>query len=342
MKKIFVALLACMLWSPDLSAQTPYYQGKTIKIVVGYLAGDGYDLWARLLARHMDRHIPGNPNIIVQNMPGAGSVLAANYVYGAAKPDGLTIGAIGPSLYLDQLMGRKGIQFDWAKFTWLGSPEPTDFVFFIRSDTGFQTVDDIRKAAKPPKCSGTVKGSSGYFVPRILTEALGAEVGVILGYKGGAAQDLAVEQGEVVCRSLSIQTFFAREPFHTWRKQNFVRVLVQLGVKRDYRLPDAPTIYELMERHKTPQVMRRVVRTILAGGTIGRPFIAPPGMPVEGIRALRQAFMETMRDAKFQGDAERIGLKVNPSSGEDLEALGKEVMSQPGEITERMKKLLSD
>jgi tripartite-type tricarboxylate transporter receptor subunit TctC len=340
MKKIVLALLACMLWSPDVFAQAPYYQGKTIRIVVGYLPGDGYDLWARLFARHMDRYIPGHPNIIVQNMPGAGSVIAANYVYSAAKPDGLTIGAIGPSLYLDQLLGRKGIQFDWAKFTWLGSPEPTDFVFFIRSDTGFQTVEDIRRAKAPPKCSGTVKGSSGYFVPRILTEALGAETDVILGYQGGAAQDLAVERGEVVCRSLTIQTFFAREPFHTWREKAFVKVLVQLGVERHPKLPDVPTVYELMEKHNTPEVTRRVVRTILAGGTIGRPFIASPGMPVEGVRTLRQAFMETMRDPKFRGEAERIGLELKPYSGEDLEALVKEVMSAPPEVIKQIKKIL--
>ena len=188
-------------------AQTPFYQGKTITIVVGYLAGDGYDIWARLLAAHMGKHIPGNPGMIAQNMPGAGSMIAANHIYNVSKPDGLTMASIGPSLYLDQLIGKKEVQFDWARFGWVGSTENTPWLFYMNSNTPFKSINDVRKAKEAPKCSATGSGTSGHFIPKLLEEAVGAKFTVVMGYQGGAEQDLAFERGEVVCRALSIPTF---------------------------------------------------------------------------------------------------------------------------------------
>src|SRR5678816_171004 len=146
MKKALFALLLFLLGSGIVSAQVPYFQGKTITIIVGYLAGDGYDIWARLLAAHMGKHIPGNPGIIAQNMPGAGSMIAANNVFNVAKPDGLTMASIGPSLYLDQLIGKKEVQFDWAKFGWVGSTENTPWLFYMSTTTPFKSIEDVRKA----------------------------------------------------------------------------------------------------------------------------------------------------------------------------------------------------
>jgi len=321
-------------------AQAPFYQGKNITIVVGYLAGDGYDIWARLLAAHIARHIAGTPNIIVQNMPGAGSRIAANYVYNVAKPDGLTLGAIGPSLYFDQLIGQKEVQFDWAKFTWIGSTEKTPFLFYMRTNSPHKTLEDIRRAPEPPKCSATSTGTSGHFVPRLLEEALGAKFRLVMGYKGGGEQDLAFERGEVDCRSLSIPTFFAREPFGTWRKKNLVRVLVQTGRKRDAKLPDVPTVFELMNEHKTPESTQRLVAVVLASGDLGRPFIAPPAVPADRVKILRAAFTKTMNDPVFLDDVKKKKLEADPSSGEELEALAKEAIAQPPEVIERMKRLL--
>ena len=148
-------------------AQANFYQGKTITMVVSSTVGGGYDLWARLMARHIVKHIPGNPSIIVQNMPGAGNIIGANYVYGIAKPDGLTLGAVNPALYFDQLVGRSEVKFDWGKFNWIGSPEKNDIVHYIRADSPFKTFEDLRNAKEAPKCGSTGTGSTGhYMAPR--------------------------------------------------------------------------------------------------------------------------------------------------------------------------------
>jgi tripartite-type tricarboxylate transporter receptor subunit TctC len=342
MKKAAIVLLLLFLSPATVRAQGPYFLGKTVTIVVGYQAGDGYDIWARLLAAHIGKHIPGNPGAVVQNMPGAGSMIAANYIYNVAKPDGLTLGAIGPSLYIDQLVGKKEVQFDWAKFGWVGSTENTPWLLYMKTETPYKTMEDVRRASQPPKCSATGTGTSGHFIPKLLEEALGAKFDLVMGYKGGAEQDLAFERGEVVCRSLSIPTFFAREPFTTWRKKNMVRILMQTGRKRDPRMPDVPTIHELMNEYKTPAVTRSLVMVILAGGDLGRPFITPPGLAIERLKTLRDAFQKTMTDPAFLADVKTRKLEADPDFGEELETIAKEAVNQPREVVDKMKKLLGD
>jgi len=344
MKRALLTLLLIIsaLASAPAQAQAPFYHGKTITIIVGYLAGDGYDIWARLLAAHLGKHIPGNPGMVVQNMPGAGSMIAANHIYNVAKPDGLTMASIGPSLYLDQVVGKKEVQFDWAKFGWVGSTENTPWLLYMNSNTPYKTIDDVRKAKEAPKCSATSTGTSGHFIPKLLEEAMGAKFSVVMGYQGGAEQDLAFERGEVVCRALSIPTFFAREPFTTWRKKNMVRILLQTGRKRDAKMPDVPTIHELMNEYKTPPATRLLVTAILASGDLGRPFITPPAIAPDRLKTLRDAFRKTMSDAGFLADVKARKFEIDPDYGEDLETLAKEIVSQPREIAERMKKLLSE
>jgi len=341
-RKLPLALTSFLLAIGSAVAQTPYYQGKTVTIIVGYQAGDGYDIWARLLAAHMAKHIPGNPSMIVQNMPGAGSMIAANYVYNVSKPDGLTLGSIGPSLYLDQLVGKKEVHFDWAKFGWIGSPENTPWLLYMKSDTPYKSIEDVRKASQPPKCSATGTGTSGHFIPKLLEEALGAKFNVVMGYQGGAEQDLAFERGEVVCRALSIPTFFAREPFNTWRKNKLVRVLVQTGRKRDPRAPDVPTIHELMNDYKTPAGTRSLVSTVLASGDLGRPFVVPPGLPADRLKILRDAFQKTMSDPAFLADVKNRKFEIDPNTGEELEPIAKSVVAQPRDVIEHMKKILGE
>jgi tripartite-type tricarboxylate transporter receptor subunit TctC len=340
MKKILLAIFVLLVWSTILEAQAPFYQGKTVTIVVGYLPGDGYDVWSRLLAAHISKHVPGEPNVIVQNMAGAGSMIAANYVYNVAKPDGLTLGSIGPSLYFDQLVGKPEVQFDWAKFAWIGSTEKTSWLLYMRTDAPYRTLEDIRKASEPPKCSATGTGTSGHFVPRLLEEALGLKFRLVMGYKGGGEQDLALERGEVQCRSLSIPTFFSREPFGTWRKTNLIRILIQTGRNRDPRAADVPTIFELMKEYKTPESTRRLVTVILASGDLGRPFVAPPGVPQERVRILREAFTKTMNDPAFLDEVKKKKLEADPTRGDELEAIAREAVAQPQEVIERMKKIL--
>jgi len=341
MRRTLLALLLLLLgWTYTAEAQTPYYQGKTITIVVGTVAGDFYDLYARVIGAHMTKHIPGNPNVIVQNMPGAGHIIAANYVYNVAKPDGLTLRGTQPNLYIDQLIGRPEIKFDWAKFTWIGNASRTADLLYMRADAPYKNVEDVRKAKEPPKCGATGTGTTGYTVPKLLEETIGTKFNMVLGYKGGSEVDLAVERGELQCRAFSIAAYFGREPFHTWRKTGFVRVLVQLGMRRDDKLADVPTLNELMDKYKTPEPGRRLTKLITSSEVFQRPYVGPPGMSPEHTRILRDAFIKTLKDPAFLEDVQKKKLEVEATSGDEMEVLAKEMMSQPPDTVERLKKLL--
>ena len=338
---ILILVLALALgWSSTLLAQAPFYQGKTIRLVAGTPAGSVYDLYARLVAQFIPKHIPGTPNVIVQNMPGVASMVAANYIYGVAKPDGLTIGSIQPALYFDQLVGRKEVQFEWQKFSWIGNTTVSHHLLYMRSDTPYKTVEDIRKASTPPKCGAEGTASSAYYLPKLLEETIGAKFNIVTGYNSGTDVDLAVERGEVQCRAFTIAAFFAREPFHTWRQKGFVRVIIQTGKKRDAKLPETPTLDELMNQHRTADSARRLAAVILASNEIGRPIVATPGIPADRVKILREAFMRSVRDPELLDDAKKKRLDLDPVPGEELEALAKEIVAQPPEVIERMKKLL--
>ncbi|MGE5218069.1 MAG: Bug family tripartite tricarboxylate transporter substrate binding protein [Chloroflexota bacterium] len=333
--------IALGLWSLAAIAQEPFYKGKTITILAGTGAGNVYDLYARLFARHLGKYIPGNPDIIVQNMPGAASMIAANYLYNISKPDGLTIGAIFPALYFDQLVGRKEVKFDWSKFIWLGSPVKSEHLFYMRADAPYKSIHDIVKTTNPPKCGATGTASTAYYVPKLLDQVIGTNFDVVLGYKTGTDIDLAVEKGEVICRAFTITAFFAREPFFTWMKKKFVRILVQSGKKRDRRLADVPTVFELMDQYKTNDAGRRLANLVLAGGEFGRPYVLPPNTQPDRARVIREAFTKTIQDEAAIADGKQTQLEFDPSMGESLQTLAKEVIDQPPEIVGRLKKLLT-
>lgn len=328
-------------YAPTAMAEDPFYKGKTITILAGTGAGNVYDLYARLFARHLGKYIPGNPDIIVQNMPGAASMIAANYLYNISKPDGLTIGAIFPALYFDQLVGRREVRFDWSKFIWLGSPVKSEHLFYMRADAPYKSIHDIVKTANPPKCGATGTASTAYYVPKLLDQVIGTNFEVVLGYKTGTDIDLAVEKGEVICRAFTITAFFAREPFFTWMKKKFVRILVQSGKKRDRRLADVPTVFELMDLYKTNDAGRRLANLVLAGGEFGRPYILPPDTPPDRARVIREAFAKTIQDEATIADGKQTQLEFEPSTAESLQTLAKEVIDQPPKIVGRLKKLLT-
>jgi tripartite-type tricarboxylate transporter receptor subunit TctC len=332
--------LALILWSSAGVAQTPYYAGKTITIVAGTKAGDVYDLYARLFAQHMPKYIPGNPNIIVQNMAGAASMIAANFVYNVANPDGLTIGAIFPALYFDQVVRRPEVKYDWSKFAWIGSPVTSNHLLYMRADSPFKTIHDVVKASPPPKCGATGTSSTAYYIPKLLDETIGTNFEIVLGYQSGQDIDLAVERNEVVCRSFTLTAFFAREPFTTWRKKKFVNVLMQTGRKRDQRIKDVPTIYELMEQYKTAQAGRSLATLVLAAGDFGRPYVLPPNTPAAHVKTIREAFGKTLNDEAVKADAAKKKLELDPTTFDELEKLAKEVTSQSPDIVTRMKQLL--
>ncbi|MEK6601569.1 MAG: tripartite tricarboxylate transporter substrate-binding protein, partial [Candidatus Binatota bacterium] len=208
----------------NLHAQAePFYKGKTIKVIAGTTPGALYDQWARIIASHIGKYIPGNPETIVQNMPGAGHQIAANYLYKVAKPDGLTvIGSVIPTLYLNQLIGRKEVQYDWAKFAFIGSPVKGEQQMMMRADAPYKSIEDIRDTKEPPKCGSPGTGGTDYIFSRLLEETFPPlKIHTVLGYPGGTEIDLAIERGEVICRSFTIEAFSSREPYETWRKKGF-------------------------------------------------------------------------------------------------------------------------
>ena len=317
-----------------------FFKGKSVRLLVGTSAGGAMDDWGRFVALYLGRHIPGGPDIVVQNMPGAGTVIAANYIYNIAKPDGLTLGVVNPSIYIDQLLAAKEVRFDWPKFSWIGSPERVDQVLFIRADTPYKTLEDIRKAAEPPRCAALARAGLGYFLPKLLEEGLGLKIHMVLGYGGGGEMNLAIEKGEVHCRAGTVSAYVGREPTRTWAKTGFVRALAQSGATRYPKLPEVPTIYELMESYKAPNATKRLAKVMLSSGDLGRPFIGPPGMPADRVKILREAFTKTMNDATLLADAKKRQWDVDPLTGEELEATAKDIMVQPPEVIESMKNLL--
>jgi tripartite-type tricarboxylate transporter receptor subunit TctC len=336
---VYFAALASLFDAASVSAQANFYQGKTVTVVVGSAPGGLYDLWGRLLARTMGKYIPGNPNMLVQNMPGAGSIVAANYLYGVAKPDGLTIGMFQTHLYLMQMVGQSEVKFDVRRMNWLGSQEKGQMMLYIRADSPHKSIDDIVKAKEPPKCGGSGTADQTALLTRLLEETVGAKFTRVLGYKGGSEVDLAMERGEVVCRATRITVHFSREPFLSWDKKGFDRHLVQAGSKRDARLPEVPTLFELMDKYKTPEVGRRLARVVLAGDELGRPMVAPPGVPADRVKLLRDAYAKSLKDADLIAEVQKSRLDMEPSSGEEIQTLYKELMDQPREVIERVKKL---
>jgi len=346
MKKIFFCvsfLFGFPLFSSVThAASDDFFKGKAIRLVVGTSVGGAMDDWGRFVAQYLGKHIPGSPDIVVQNMPGAGTAIAANYIYNVAKPDGMTLGLVNPAIYIDQLLGAKEVKFDWPKFSWIGSPERIDQVLFIRTDTPYKTLEDMRKATEPPRCAALARSGAGYFLPKLLEEGLGVKIHMVVGYGGGGEMNLAIEKGEVQCRAGTVSAYVGREPTRTWIKTGFVRALAQSGAKRYPKLPDVPTIYELMETYKSPDATKRVAKVLLSSGDIGRPFIGSPGMPAERVKTLREAFMKTMNDPALLADAKKREWDVDPLGGEELEAIAKDIMVQPPEVIERMKKLLEN
>lgn len=338
---------ACLLITIFVSAAArgqsePFYNGKTVRVIVGFTSGGFYDRWARLLARYMPKYIPGNPNFVVQNMPGASSVIAANYVYNVAKSDGLTLLVPINSLYLDQIVGRKEVQFDVRKLEFVGTQEKAPTMLYFRADSPFKTVADIIQAKEPPKCGSTGTASTGYLIARLMDEAFKAKLNTVTGYQGGSEIDVAVERGEIVCRGMDIPPHFGREPFDSWHKRGFDRHILQGGQKRDPRMPDTPTLFELMDQYNSPEVMRRVTRIVLGSGEFGRPMLAGPGTPPERLRTLRDAYAKAMRDPGLIEEAKKGQMDMEYTSGEELQTLLKEIMNQPRDVLDRVKKILTE
>jgi tripartite-type tricarboxylate transporter receptor subunit TctC len=337
---LLVTLSFASIFSARAHAQqTLFYKDKTIRIIVGFTSGGLYDQYARILSRHMARHIPGNPNILVQNMPGAGSLTATNYLYGVARPDGLTLGMPGSGIYLDQLLGRKEATFDVRKLAWIGSVDQRDLLLYMRGDAPWKSIEDVMNSKEAPKCGSTGTSDLTTIVNNVLEETLGVKFQEVRGYPGGVEIDLALEKGEIHCRGTGITTHFAREPYFTWHKTGFDRHLVQTGNKKDPRLPDAPTLVDLMDKKKTSSFSRSVAKVMLVSATLGRPMIATPGTPPDRIKILRDAYWKAFKEPEVIEDAKKTKLDLEVLPGAEVEAQIHEVMNQPKDVIERVKKL---
>jgi tripartite-type tricarboxylate transporter receptor subunit TctC len=290
----------------------------------------------------MPKHIPGKPNMVVQNMPGIVGIVAANYGYNVAAADGLTLVMVQRHVYLEQLSERKEVKFDLRRFDWIGSPDKSVPLLSIRADSPYKTIDDILKSANPPKCGASSRSDLTFSMSKVMEVALGGTVDLVVGYSDGNRVNFAIEHGEVVCRVTSLDVHIDREAFQTWNKTGFVKPLLLFGRKRDPRVSDVPTIYELMEQKRTPELNRRVAEAILAGNQLGRPMVAPPGTPPEAVKILRTAYMNVFSDPHFLAEVKRLKIAKDPSPGEDLQNVIRQVMDQPQDVIARLKPLLAN
>ena len=213
---------------------------------------------------------------------------------------------------------------------------------YIRTDGPYKSLEDIRKAAEPPRCAALARSSFGYFLPRLLEEGLGLKINIVAGYGGGGDMNLAIEKGEVHCRTGTVSAYVGREPTRTWIKTGFVRAFVQSGATRYPKLPDVPTIHELLDAHKASEATKRVAKVMLASGDLGRPFIAPPGTPADLLKILRAAFAKSLNDPDLLADAKKRGWDLDITAGEELETLTKDIMIQPPEVIDRVKKMIGN
>jgi tripartite-type tricarboxylate transporter receptor subunit TctC len=314
MRLFAIALAACILASPvpagaDDKAIADFYVGKTFTVTVGFSPGGIFDLYARILARHIGQHIPGKPNVIVQNLPGAGGRRLANAFQLVGPNDGTALGITTPGVVTDQVMNAEGVQYDLQKFHWIGSPADEVNVLWVWHTTPVKTVEDVRQREVP--LSSTGQGSPNYFVPRILNQLLGTNFKVITGYPGANEADLAIERGEVAGR---VSGWTGLKNTGDWVAAGKTNVLVQQGLRKAPELMDKPLLPEL-GRNDTERSVYEFLSLVPA---LGRPFFMPPGTPPERAVAIRRAFEATMKDPGFLDEARRGKLDVAPLTGEDL------------------------
>lgn len=299
-----------------------FYRGKTITLIVGFTAGGGYDTTARTLAPYLKKHLPGNPNIVVQNLDGAGSLKATNHLYNVAPKDGTVIGTFSRGMPTEPLFGNTAAQFDAAKFSWLGSTSNEYSVILATQTSPVKKFADLQKSDFT--VGGEGSGSDSDVYAMLLKNMFGAKIKLVTGYPGTAELMLAVERGEVDGRaSWSWSSLKATKP--TWLSEKKVNLLAQLNLTKNPELPDVPLIMDLATNDK----QRQILKLVLARQTMGRPFAAPPGIPEDRKQALRKAFDDSVKDPEFLAEAAKRKMDINPVSGVEIEKLIAELYRTP-------------
>ena len=335
--KLIVALLGLLLFSASeqVFAQANFYEGKTIRFIVGFSAGGGYDAYTRTIARHMGKHVPGNPVFVVDNMPGAGSLISANYSYKVAKPDGLIIGHFIGGLFLQQLLGKPGVEFDSLKFEYIGVPAQDNFILGVAKSTGITAPEKWITSKQVVKFGGVATGSGTDDFPNLLKATISLPIQMVSGYKGTADIRLAFNSGEIAGLSNSWESTKS-----TWKKEletgDFVPVL-QVTNKPHPELPKLPLAVNLARTDDAKKLIQTVARV---HGPSVRPYVVPPGTPKDRVQILRKAFMDTMKDPEFLAEAKKASLDINPDDGAELEQNVKDIFKLDQSLIAKLKEIL--
>jgi tripartite-type tricarboxylate transporter receptor subunit TctC len=335
LRAALAAAIAILATASIVNAQTPaeFYKGRTVELYIGYSVGGGYDLYARVLARHIGKHIPGNPTVVPKNMEGAGSLRLANWLAQVAPRDGSVFGTVGRGVPFDPLLGLPGTQFKATDFSWIGSSNNEVSICASWETSKITKIEDVFTTQMV--IGGTGPSDDTVQFPQVLNGVLGTKFKIVSGYPGGNDVVLAMERGEVEGRcGWSWSTILATHA--DWVKDKKIHILVQLALEKSPDLPNVPLIADMA---KTPDE-KQIIKLIFARQVIGRPYFAPPGIPKDRLEALRKAFMETMTDKEFLADAQKSKLEISPVPGDKVEALMKEVYETPPAVAQKAGALL--
>ena len=331
MKKPVVILSALAFAAPALAQETIT---RPITIYVAGTAGGGIDLYARLVGRHLGRHVPGNPSVNVQDMPGAGGIRAANFLADSAPKDGTALTTFPGGPLIEPLIGARNPGYDMSKFNWIGAVSRDVSLCVSWGPTPFKTIDDAKK--QEMVLAGTGAGSETDTYPLILNDTIGTKFRLITGYLGSKETFMAIEGGEVHGRcGLTLSSLEASKP--DWLRDHLVNVILQLGFEKNPKAGDAPLIFDLL----TKEADKQLFALFLTGTAMGRPFAAPPGTPPGKVELLRKAFDDTMKDPEFLADGKTMQAEISPTSGAEAQALIARVYATPRDVVERAKRLIT-
>jgi len=331
----FGVLLLLGTPAKSIFAQDSFYKGKTIRLIVGLAPGGGFDTYSRVIARQMSKHISGNPTIVVENMPGAASLLSANYLYRVAKPDGLTIGNFIGGLSFQQLLGLPGVEFDAPKFEFLGVPAQDNFMIGVAKSTGITSVEQWKASGKVIKIGGVAPGGGTDDIPKVLKATLDLPLQLVSGYKGTGPVRLAFNAGEVQGACNSWESFKS-----TWRaemERGDVVLLVQGNLKPHPEVPNVPWAVDLA---KSEDAKKMILTSARVSGVLNRFYALPPGTPKSRVNLLRKAFMETMKDPEFLAETKKARLDLDPIDGAEIEKQVRELFKLEPALVAKMKEIL--
>lgn len=323
----FVFAVVTSGFMPAAQAQTPFYTGKTITVYCGYTPGGSYDLYARMMARFIGKHIPGHPAVVVQNMPGAGSLKAANFLYEAAPKDGTALGVIVESHALEQAIKNKVVRYDASKFTYIGRAASSNNVFLVWHTSPVQSFEEAKH--KEVTTASTGPGSIAETVPQLTNALLGTKFKIITGYPASTEGMMAMERGETNGASTSWTAVKVTK--QDWLREKKIKVILQTAPERAADLPDAPSLGEIGKTEEDKQVFA----LYSSGSAVGRSLMGPPNIPADRVALLRKAFMEMVKDPDFLAEAKKVNVDVEPLPGETVEALIKKTLAIPDSVRQR-------